>query len=88
MVYFIPIVVLGALVLPTVLIGIVTVTFQEAQDRINHEAAVALQVHEVSAKAPTFATSARIRNLQVVYRKLDCDMRGTLDFDGASCVVW
>jgi len=83
--YMIVVVVFGGLILPTMLVGIVAVSFEESYRRLEAEIDSALFGRELIEYAieenPMFFTPVRLRLLRDIFDSIDIDGGGTLDQD-------
>ncbi len=80
------IVIFGAYVLPTVLIGIVAISFDDATTKQKMIEGMENEMHRVVDRAkknlPTFITSNRINLVRDLFELMDADGEMTLDFNG------
>ena len=85
--YFTLLVVFGGIVLPTVLIGLVSVVYEKTTTRVQEEALVDLQCSEVLKKAkgwyPQVDLSRAVIELRELFDMLDYTAGGELDYDEA-----
>ena len=89
--YFIFVVVFGGLILPTMLIGIVAISFEESfrsseAEKKNAEE-TALVIMQVMRDNPSFFTVIRIELLRVVFNAMDVDGGGTLDLNEVTPLI-
>jgi hypothetical protein len=89
--YFIFIVIFGALILPTMLIGIVAISFEDSFRRSEDELTNARETKKLIARVqtdmPKFFSDNRLEHLRKVFRTIDIDGGGTLDLHEASPLV-
>jgi hypothetical protein len=80
------IVILGSFVLPTVLIGIVAISFEEATRKAANMQAVMASMdgimEQVNAQLPGYFTEKKMAELKEVFEEMDADDELSLDMNG------
>ena len=83
--YFFVLVVFGAFVLPTVLVGVISISFEQSTTKVKEDVKVDLQVSKVLETCkpwyPGVDLAGRAATLREVFTLLDCDGEGALDVD-------
>ena len=80
------IVIVGSFVLPTVLIGIVAISFEEATQRAANKKAVIKSMDGIMEQAhkllPGYFTDKKMAELQDIFNELDADDELSIDING------
>ena len=99
-VFMVVTIIVGGLVLPSVLVGIVSISFEQSWNQYAEEVVknsmLDLIVSQISAELPNWWSEDRLLLMKMVYQMLDHDNQGSLDvgevkkkdsFDGIGCVL-
>jgi hypothetical protein len=89
--YFIFVVVFGGLILPTMLIGIVTISFEESfrqsEAEIKNQVEAKIMIQMVQEDMPNFFSDVRVELLKFVFTSIDVDNSGSLDINEVAPLI-
>jgi len=89
--YFIFVVVFGGLILPTMLIGIVTISFEESfrqsEIEIKNQVDAKVMIQMVQEDMPAFFSDVRVELLKFVFSSIDVDDSGSLDINEVAPLI-